>query len=101
MQQNIELNKFSSKKNTEIKSILELLQEVIAFQDKIEETYELQESAQNKSQLRNYHDMIDKMYQELLDLAKGSVISVRKSSFGSCENSPHHVYTNDNLIFNV
>ena len=67
------------KKGGGVHAILALLQDVIAFQDKVGATIEAQDMAENKKKLEDFSTRIGEMYESLLEMAKGGVRSIRQN----------------------
>lgn len=85
----------SGNKKSGVNAILSLLQDLIAFQDKVGNAVEAQEISENKKKLEDFQDRLGEMYDCLLDMAKGGVRSVRQVS-PQKDQSP--VMLNDNTI---
>jgi len=66
------------KKGDGINSILGFLQEMRLFRDKIDACAEAQDITENKQKIEAVGQELDKHYEELLDLAKGGIRSIRK-----------------------
>lgn len=67
------------KKGDGIKAVLTLTQELREFQEKVESCLESQSLEEIRSRIESFDDALNEMYNELLDIAKGNVKSLRKS----------------------
>ena len=61
-----------------INAILGLLQDMIAFMDKVATTAESQDLGDNKQKLEKLHQQLAESYGSLLEMAKGGVKSIRQ-----------------------
>jgi len=83
------------KKGGGVNAILSLLQELIAFQDKVSSAVDAQDLGENKRKLEEFQTRLDEMYGSLLEMAKGGVRSLRQEP--KQENKPQFTM-NDNSI---
>jgi len=72
----------SKKKGGSMAAVFKLIQELLDFEDKIQECINAQEIAQNKSKLESFMDDIDKMYDVLFQMARGGISSIRDQRSG-------------------
>jgi len=68
----------NGKKGGGVNAVLSLLQELIAFQDKVSSAVEAQDLGDNKRKLEEFQSRLDEMYGSLLEMAKGGVRSFRQ-----------------------
>lgn len=67
-----------SKKGDGINAVLGLLQELRNFMDKIQACADAQDITENRQKVEAIATELDKHYEELLELAKGGIKSIRK-----------------------
>lgn len=91
---NVLITTAASKKGGGTNAVLGLLQDLIAFQDKVASASDAQDISENKEKLENYQSRLDEMYTDLLEMAKGGVRSIRKEK--EMEKTP--IMLNDNTI---
>ena len=72
-----------AKKGEGIGSILVLMKELCEFQDKVDTCLQAQEIADIKAKIQQFDPMLDKMYQVLVDIAKGGMNAVRERNRGA------------------
>lgn len=82
------------KKGGGVHAVLSLLQDIIAFQDKVTAAVDAQDLGENKQKLEEFQQRLGEMYESLLEMAKGGVQSFRQPS--PVEKNP--VMLNDNTI---
>jgi hypothetical protein len=68
------------KKGNGINAVIGLLQDLLAFQDKVNGAIEAQDLGDNKQKLEKFQQNLGDMYGQLLDMAKGGVRSVRQTA---------------------
>ena len=85
----------ATKKGTGINAILGLLKDFVDFQDKLCVAMEAQDIAENRQKLEAFCGKMEEMYEELLNMARGGVRSVRKPMQQAPRNP---VMLNDNTI---
>ena len=78
-----------------VNAILGLLQDLLAFQDKVSGTAEAQDMNENRQKLENFQSNLGKMYEELLEMARGGVRSIRQDPE---QETKHPIMMNDNTI---
>lgn len=66
-----------SKKGDGIKAVLTLTQELRDFQEQVENCLESQDLAEIRDRIEAFDDSLNTMYNELLDIAKGNMKSLR------------------------
>ena len=66
------------KKGGGVHAVLSLLQDLMAFQDKVSAATEAQDLGENKQTLQQFSQSLSQMYSSLLDMAKGGVQAVRQ-----------------------
>jgi len=84
------------KKGGGVNAILSLLQDLIAFQDKVGAAIEAQDMEENKTKLSDYETKLGEMYESLLDMARGGVRAIRQDA--APENTQDIPMMNDNTI---
>jgi len=77
-QDNILVFAATAKKGGGVNAILSLLQDLIAFQDKVGSAVEVQDLGENKQKLEDFQARLSEMYESLLDMAKGGVQTIRQ-----------------------
>lgn len=88
----------TTKKGNGINSIIGLLQDTIAFQDKIGAAVEAQDLGDNKKKLEDFHQKLGEMYNSLLEMAKGGVRSIRQDPQEMAPGGEAPFTMNDNSI---
>ena len=84
-----------------VNAVLSLLQDLIAFQEKVGATVEAQDISENKDRLEDFHEKLGEMYTSLLEMAKGGVQSIRQpvSEMEGMEEEPRDM-SKDPLMMN-
>jgi hypothetical protein len=67
----------TKKKGGSLGSVFKLVQDLIDFEENIQEAIDAQEMAENKSKIESFLADIDKMYAVLLDIAKEGIAAAR------------------------
>jgi hypothetical protein len=94
-QDNILVLAGTAKKGGGVNAVLSLLQDLIAFQDKVGSTIDAQDLGENKQKLEEFQTRLGEMYESLLDMARGGVRSIRQEPKVGDENP---IMMNDNTI---
>ena len=84
----------TKKGGTGVNAVLSLLQDLIAFQDKVGSTIDAQELGDNKRKLEEFQARLGEMYESLLEMAKGGVRQVRQE----ITEQKNPIMMNDNTI---
>jgi len=66
------------KKGDGIKAVLTLTQELRDFQEQVEKCLEAQDIEDIKERIESFDDSLNTMYNELLDIAKGNIKTLKK-----------------------
>lgn len=94
-QDNILVSASTTKKGgTGVNAVLSLLQDLIAFQDKVGSTIDAQELGDNKRKLEEFQSRLGEMYESLLEMARGGVRQVRQE----IKKQDNPIMMNDNTI---
>lgn len=67
----------SKKKGGSMAAVFKLIQDLLEFEDKIQECISAQEMAENKQKIELFVADIDKMYDSLFEMARGGISSIR------------------------
>jgi len=65
------------KKGGSMASVFKLIQELLEFEEKIQECCNAQEMSENKRRIKSFMVEIDKMYDVLFEMARGGISSIR------------------------
>ena len=82
----------NAKKGGGVNAVLGLLQDMLAFQEKVAGAAEAQDLTENKQKLEEFHANLGKMYESLLEMARGGVRSIRQEP--EQQQMPHMMNTN-------
>ena len=72
-----------NKKGGGVHAVLSLLQDLMAFQDKVSAATEAQDLGDNMQKLEQFSQSLGQMYSSLLEMAKGGVQAVRQPEYTS------------------
>lgn len=72
----------SKKKGGSMAAVFKLIQELLDFEDKLQECINAQEMTQNKQKIESFMSEIDKMYDVLFQMARGGISSIRDQRDG-------------------
>jgi len=72
----------SKKKGGSMAAVFKLIEELLDFEDKIQECMNAQEITQNKQRIESFMSEIDKMYDELFQMARGGIANIRDQRGG-------------------
>jgi len=67
-----------SKKGDGVNAVLVLMKDLRDFQDKVDTCLEAQAIAENKAKIAKFYTYLDKMYQDLLEIASGGIRKKRE-----------------------
>jgi len=93
-QDNILVSASTKKGGTGVNAVLSLLQDLIAFQDKVGSTIDAQDLGDNKRKLEEFQTRLGEMYESLLEMARGGVRQVRQE----IKEQKNPIMMNDNTI---
>ncbi len=65
------------KKGGSMAAVFKLIQELLDFEEKIQECINAQEMTENKNRIENFMGDIDKMYDSLFEMARGGISQIR------------------------
>ena len=69
----------TAKKGGGINAVLSLLQDLVAFQEKLSVAIEAQDLGENKQKLEQFQERLSEMYESLIDLARGGMQAMRQA----------------------
>jgi len=70
------------KKGGSMASVFKLIQELLEFEEKIQECCNAQEMSENKRRIKSFMVEIDKMYDVLFEMARGGISNIRDQRSG-------------------
>jgi len=75
----------AKKKGGSMAAVFKLIQELLDFEEKIQECVNAQEIVENKSKIEAFMGEIDKMYDVLFEMARGGISNIRNQRNGVIE----------------
>lgn len=72
----------AKKKGGSMAAVFKLIQELLDFEEKIQECCNAQEMAENRSRIESFMGEIDKMYDVLFEMARGGISNIRDQRSG-------------------
>jgi len=72
----------AKKKGGSMAAVFKLIQELLDFEEKIQECCNAQEIAENRSKIESFMSEIDKMYDSLFEMARGGISNIRDQRSG-------------------
>jgi len=73
----MKISEKARKKGGSMAAVFKLIQELLEFEDKINECMNAQEMSQNKQRIELFLADIDKMYDSLFEMARGGISDIR------------------------
>ena len=67
----------AKKKGGSMAAVFKLIQELLDFEEKIQECCNAQEMSENRSRIESFMGEIDKMYDSLFEMARGGISNIR------------------------
>jgi len=75
----------AKKKGGSMAAVFKLIQELLDFEEKIQECCNAQEMSENRSRIESFMSEIDKMYDSLFEMARGGISNIRDQRNGVIE----------------
>jgi hypothetical protein len=72
----------AKKKGGSMAAVFKLIQELLDFEEKIQECCNAQEMAENRQKIESFMGEIDKMYDVLFEMARGGISNIRSQRQG-------------------